>query len=242
MKVAIIQARMGSSRLPGKVLKEINGKPMLWHLINRVKLAKGLDEIVLAIPNTKENDKLEELAKELKIKCIRGSEKDVLSRYILAGKNTGADIIVMITGDCPLVCPEIIDETLKEFKERKCDYLFNDQKYSNFPRGFDVDIFYFEAIKKADKLAKDQKYREHSALFMAEHPEMFKTEVFMAKGNLARPGYRLCVDEEKDFELANKIFRHFAPREDFTAEEIIIFLDKNPKTAEINKNVSQKKY
>lgn len=240
MKVAIIQARVGSVRFPEKVLKKINGKPMIGQVINRVKLSKKIDKIVLAIPDTVQDNVLFELAKKLNTVCIRGSEQDVLSRYLKAAKETKADIIIRITGDCPLIDQKIIDEMLDEFEKEKCDYLLNDAKNEGHPRGFDVDIFSLEALEKIARLANKDYYREHITTFMLEHPEMFKIRYYKAPEKLYRPNYRFCIDEKPDLVLVRKIFEHFKPREDFSAEEIIEYLDKNPKIASINKNVKQK--
>ncbi|MFH1968235.1 MAG: glycosyltransferase family protein [bacterium] len=240
MKTAIIQARVGSCRLPRKVLKEINGKPILEHAVGRVKLSKNLDKIVLAIPDNSQNDILADLAKKLNIICVRGSEKNVLSRYLKAAKKVKADIIIRITADCPLIAPEIIDEMLNIFEKEKYDYLLNDAKRKGHPRGFDVDIFFTRCLKKTASLTNKNYNKEHITTFMLEHPEIFKIKYYVAPKKLYRPDYRLCIDEELDFVLIKKIFDYFKPRENFTAEEIIKYLDKNPKIASINKNVKQK--
>ena len=240
MKVAIIQARMGSTRLPGKVLKEINGSPMLEYVINRVKLSKNLDKVVLAIPDTVEDNVLFELAKKLNTICIRGKEKDVLSRYLKAVKETKADVIIRITADCPLIDPQIIDEMIDSFEKEKCGYLLNDPECKGHPRGFDVDIFFTKCLEKTAELVKRDYHKEHITTFMLDNPEMFKVRYYEAPKNLYRSDYRLCVDEESDLILIKKIFEHFKPRKDFNAQEIIKYIDENPKIANINKNVKQK--
>jgi len=240
MKVAIIQARMGSSRFPGKVIKKINGRPMIEQVIRRVKLSRKIDKVVLVIPDTPLNDILFQLAKRLNTICIRGSEKNVLSRYLKAAKETKANIIIRITGDCPLIDPRIIDGMLDEFEKENCDYLLNDAKYKGHPRGFDVDIFSFKVLKNLANLATNDYHKEQITTFMLEHPEMFKIRYYKAPKKLYRPNYRLCVDEKLDLVLVRKIFEHFKPRENFSAEEIINYLDKNPKIAAINKSVKQK--
>ena len=240
MKVAIIQARMGSSRFPGKVLKKINGKPMIEQVIRRVKLSRKIDKVALAIPDTPSDDILFQLAKRLNTICIRGSEKNVLSRYLKAARETKANIIIRITGDCPLIDPKIIDEMLDKFEKENCDHLLNDAKYKGHPRGFDVDIFSFKALKNSANLTAKNYHKEHVTTFILDHPEIFKIRYYKAPKHLYRPNYRLCVDEKLDLVLARKIFEHFKPRENFGAEEIIGYLDKNPKVAAINKDVKQK--
>lgn len=231
---------MGSTRLPGKVLKKINGKPILEYVINRVKLSKNLDKVILVVPNTSQDDILFELAKKLNTICVRGSEENVLSRYIKAAKKVKADVIVRITADCPLIDHGIIDEMIGSFKKERCDYLLNDPKIKGHPRGFDVDIFSFDNLKKISDMASKGHHREHITTFMLDHPEMFKIRYYRAPKKLYRPNYRLCLDEKLDLVLIKEIFCHFKPREYFSAQEIIEYLDKNPKIANINKNVKQK--
>jgi len=241
MKAAIIQARIDSGRLPKKVLKKINKKPLIEYVIKRVKLAKKIDKVVLAIPKGKKDDVLLEIARRLGVDYIRGSTENVLSRYLKASEETKADIIVRITGDCPLIDPEIIDEMIDDFEKNKCDYLSNDANYGGHPRGLDVDIFFTDCLKKVSELADKDYYKEHVTTFMLDHPEMFKIRNYKSPQNLYRPNYRLCVDEKADLVLVKKIFEHFKPKEDFTAQEIIEYLDENPKIASINKNVKQRK-
>ncbi len=240
MKAAIIQARIGSERFPGKVLEKINGKPILEHVINRVKLSKLLDKVILAIPDGSQDNVLFNLAEKLNVICVRGSSENVLSRYSKAAKEVGADTIVRITGDCPLIDSGIIDKMLEDFGKKECDYLLNDARHKGHARGFDVDIFLLRSLEKTEKLADNDYYKEHITTFMLAHPEMFKIRYYEAPKNLYRPDYRLCVDEKLDFDLVTKIFNHFKPREDFSAEEIIEYLDKNPKIASINENVKQR--
>lgn len=240
MKVAIIQARMDSHRLPGKVLKRINGKPAIERLINRLKLAKKIDKIVLAVPATSQDDILFNLAERLNVVCVRGSSENVLSRLLKAAREVKADIIVRITGDCPLIDPGIIDRMLNEFEKEKYDYFSNDVNQGGHSRGFDVEIFSCNVLKKASELAKDDFSREHVTFSIYQHPEIFKIMHYKAPEGLYRPDYRICVDEKSDLVLVRRIFDYFKPREDFSAQEIIEYLDKNPKIASINKNVKQK--
>lgn len=231
---------MGSVRLPGKVLKKINGRPMLEYVINRVKLSKNLDKVILAVPDTPQDDILFELAKKLNTICIRGSEKNVLSRYLKAAEEINADVIIRITADCPLIDAGIIDEMIDNFEKEKCDYLINDVKHEGHPRGFDVDIFFTRCLKKTAELTDKDYYKEHITTFMLDHPEMFKIRYYKAPENLYRPNYRLCVDEKPDLVLVRKIFEHLKPKKYFSAQEIIEHIDKNRKIININKNVEQK--
>jgi len=138
--VAIIQARMSSTRLPGKVLMEICGKPLLWHVVNRVSHSKYISQIVIATSTNPKDDEIEKFAKKYKLKVFRGSENDCLDRYYKAAKKYKADVIVRITADCPLICPEIIDRVIAEFKKNNSDYVSNSIIHT-FPDGVYVEVF-----------------------------------------------------------------------------------------------------
>lgn len=248
MKIsAIIQARMNSTRLPGKVLIDIEGRPVLWHVVNRLSFAKKLDDIILAIPNTKENDKLEKFAKENKIKYFRDSEKDVLSRYYQTAKYFKCDLIIRITGDCPLIDPEIIDMVISKHLNSNVDYSTNTFIGTNnlkitFPRGFDVEIFYFKNLEKAYKETKEDYGREHVTPYIKEHPEIFDLQNIEAKGKFRRPELRLVVDTREDLKLMRTIYKYlYKPPKIFYAKEIISLFDKHPRLIRTNIAVKQKR-
>ena len=169
----IVQARMGSSRLRGKVMLSIGGKPMLWHVIDRLKKTEKINEIILAIPDTEENDILEKFAKANKLKYFRGSEKDVLSRYYLAAQKFKIDTILRITSDCPLVDPKLVDLLVEKHLNSGADYTSNVQKRT-FPKGLDIEVFNFAALERAYKEGKSDPEREHVTLYIREHPGMFR--------------------------------------------------------------------
>ena len=146
---AIIQARTGSSRLPRKVLADLNGKPLIEFLIERVKKCSDIDEIILATTFKKEDDILENIASNLKIKCVRGSKDDVLSRYVKATEETKAQVLIRLTGDCPFLDPELISRTINEFKLKNVDYLSNCYPPS-YPDGLDVEVFSRKALYLAN--------------------------------------------------------------------------------------------
>ena len=237
---AIIQARMTSTRLPGKVLMDIEGKPMLWHVVNRLKFSEKLDDIILAIPNTKKNNILEKFAKDNKVKYFRGSEEDVLSRYYKTAKKFKCDLIVRITSDCPLIDPQIVDLVIEKHLKLNADYTSNTLKRT-FPRGLGVEVFNFKVLKKAQKEAKEDYQREHVTPYIYEHPEIFELQNIEAKGKLRRPDLRLTVDTKEDLKLIREIYRYlYNPGKIFYTEEIIDLLDKHPELIKINANVQQK--
>lgn len=231
---------MGSSRLPGKVMSNIDGKPMLWHVINRLRKAKKIGEIILAIPDTEENDVLEKFAKENNVKYFRGSEKDVLSRYYCAAKKFKIDMILRITSDCPLVDPELADLLIEKHLNSGADYTSNVQKRT-FPRGLDMEVFNFEALEKAHKKAGENYQREHVTPYIYEHPEIFNLRSVGAEGKLKNPDLRLTVDMKEDLELVREVYKRLnKPEEIFGTEKIIDLFSEKPELAEINKDVRQK--
>lgn len=236
---AIVQARMGSSRLPGKVLERIIHKPMVWHVVNRLKFSKKLDEIILAIPNSKENNVLEQFAKNNKIKYFRGSEQDVLSRYYETAKKFKCDTIVRITSDCPLIDPEIVDKVVEEHLSSKTDYTANVLKRT-YLKGLDVEVLTFEALEKSFKETKKQPHREHVTLYIREHPEKFKRVSVENEKDFSR--FRWTVDEKEDLEFVREVYKRlYKEGKIFLMAEIIKLLEKEPKLLEINKNIKRKK-
>lgn len=240
--VAIVQARMGSTRLPGKVLMKIEGKPMVQRVVERLKKAKRLNEIVLAIPDTKENDALEEFAKTNNIIYVRGSESDVLGRYYKAAKQEEADVVVRITADCPLVDPEIVDLIIDEHLAfPPVDYTSNVIERA-FSRGLDVEVFNFLSLEQAQKQAKKPRQREHVTLYFLENPGLFSLRNELGGLEWKRPEFRLTVDTEEDLEFVRAIYKHFSPETDFSTIDVINFLDQNPKLSITNTKIEQKEF
>lgn len=242
-KTAIIQARMGSTRLPGKVMKTLIDKPVIEHVVNRVKNAKQVDEIVLATTNEKKDDILVEEAKKLDIQYFRGSENDVLSRYYYAAKENNADIIIRITSDCPVIDPKIIDNMIKTFieisKTGKIDYISNTIERT-YPRGLDTEVFTFEALERAFIEADKSYQREHVTPYIYENPEIFKIEGF--KNNIDYSSYRWTLDTIEDFKVIESIYQALYDKDRlFYFTDIISFIKEHPEISEINKNIEQKK-
>ncbi len=239
---AIIQARTSSTRLSCKVLMNIKRKPMLWHVVNRLKLSKKIDDIILAIPICKEDDVLEKFAKKNNIKYFRGSRDNVLSRYYGATKKFQSDIIVRITSDCPLIDPDIIDLVIKKHIKTKADYTSNVFKRT-FPRGFDVEVFNFEVLEKAHKKASKKYEKEHVTPYIYKHPKIFRLQNLEAKSMFRKPDLRLTVDTKEDMKLIKKIYNHLYKdhKQIFYIDEVIKLFNRKPELAKINFNVEQKK-
>lgn len=234
----VIQARVTSTRLPGKVLKDISGKPLLWHLIDRLKSAKKIDSVVLAIPDSVQNDSLADFARGLMLPCFRGSETDVLARYYGAAVTFGGDVIVRITSDCPLIDPRITDRVIEAHLDSCADYTCN----QGFPVGLDTEVFGFGTLERANREAKLDYEREHVTPYMYMHPEIFELQSIEAAGKLRRPDLRLTVDTEDDLKLIREIFsRLHRDGGIFYSDDVIDLLDKNPDLVAINAHVKQKR-
>jgi len=240
---AIIQARTGSERLPGKVLMNIEGRSMLWHIIERLKKSQKINGIILAIPDTKKNEILEKFAKENYIKYYCGSEENVLERYYKASKNFGIDIIVRITADNPLIDPEIIDKGVEKHLKSKADFTasFEDGVVSKrtFPMGIDVEIFNFSALERANQEAEHSYQKEHVTEYFFENPNKFRLNLFENKDDFS--DFRWTVDEEKDLQFVREIYKKLYRKDKiFLMEDVVALLKKYPELSKINNDVEQK--
>lgn len=226
--IAIIQARMGSSRLPGKMMMDLCGQPILHWVFSRVKRAKLTDSILLATSDSKKDDPLEELAKKLNVPVFRGSEQDVLGRFVAAANMARADNIVRVCGDNPLIAPEEIDRLIKFFEavlkeENNSDnlYAFNfASKLGNqYPDGFGAEILSVPLLKRISELDDQPSSREHVTKYIWDHPEQFIIRTFPAPKEIACPSIRLDVDSYEDLERLNILCAHL--NEDSSSKKII---------------------
>lgn len=240
--VVTVEARMTSSRLPGKVLLPLAGKPALERLVERIRTSAYIDEIVIATTTNHADDPIVSLAKRLQVTYFRGSENDVLSRVLLAAQSVQGDIIVEITGDCPLVNGELIDRGVEEFFSHNVDYASNTIKRS-YPDGFDVQVFSVAVLAEVAKLTKDPIDRIHVSLYLYSHPERFTLHGWLPKEREHFwPDLRVTLDEKTDYELLNIIFERLLPVDkDFSVSDVITFLRDNPQLLAINKHVKTKK-
>ena len=238
--VGIVQARMSSTRLPGKVLLPLAGKPVLKRIIERMKKSKYLDEIMIATSIRKADDKIVKFCQKNKIKYYAGSENDVLKRVLQAAVSCQADVIVAITGDCPLVDYRFIDKVVKTLINGPYDYVSN-AIVITFPDGFDVEAFYTKVLEKVDKLTQDPSDREHVTYYIYNHPKTFRLKNIKAKGKMYWPDLGLTLDEEKDYELLNIIYKKLLPKNRyFSARQVVDFLRQNPEFTKINKYIQRK--
>lgn len=215
--VAIVQARMGSTRLPNKVMKLIGGVPMIELLLARLAKSKQIDEIVLATSTDERNTPLVDHVKKLGYTCVRGSESDVLDRYLVAARQAQADVVVRITGDCPLIDPSVVDEVIVKFKAEGVDYLSNIEPAS-YPDGLDTEVFTLQALERAGFESQNPFDHEHVTPYLRK-PGLYRTGSWQHSEDLS--GLRWTVDEPADFEVVSKIFAHFAPRIHFSWTEVL---------------------
>ena len=241
--IAIIQARMGSTRLPGKVMKNLYDKTVLAHVVNRVKACDLVDEIVVATTELSDDDCIVEESQKLDIKWFRGSKNNVLERYYLAAKKYQADAIMRITSDCPLLDVEILNNLLSYFQEESemgldIDYLSNTLRRS-FPRGLDAEIFTYLALEKTYHSTTQDYEKEHVTPYIYQHPDLFSLHNLSNDNDLSH--HRWTLDTSEDYQLIKIIYDNLYNQNPlFGMDEILAFLEKNPEITEINANIKQK--
>lgn len=235
MILAIIQARMGSTRLPGKVLKPILDKPIIDYQVERVKQSKALDQVIIATSNNVKDDAIIYWCEANSIPYYRGDEADVLGRYYEAAKQFSASTIVRLTGDCPIIDSNIIDRVIIDYLKEGTSYCSNTIKRS-FPRGMDTEVFSMDALERANFEAESPLDREHVTPYIRNH---FST--FNVLNNTDYSNYRWTVDTKEDFQLIKKIITELYPSNPlFTMEDAVKLLTNNPDWMLINKDVKQK--
>lgn len=233
--LGVIQARTGSSRLPGKIFMEFSGKSDLFHVYDRVSRSKKINKLVIATSDKSSDDKVLEFCVKEEINCYRGSEEDVLDRFYQCCKKFSLvknDIVVRITADCPLIDPIIIDEVIGFFEENKYDYLSNGIE-PTFPDGLDVEVFTFAALKKSWEEAKLLSEREHVTPYIRSNESLFKIGNYRNKTDLSH--YRWSLDEIEDYQLINAIYEKlYTPDKMFITQDVLSLLKDNPQLCAIN--------
>lgn len=239
--VASIEARMSSSRLPGKVLTDVAGKPALTRLVERLKHAKLLDDIVLATSLDRSDDALEAWAAEQGVRCYRGSLNDVLDRVVRAHQMMQSEVIVEITGDCPLIDPAVIDLGIDTFFSNDCDVVSNTARLS-FPMGADVQVFRAADLTWVSENIRDPAVREHVSLYFYEHPDRYRIFHLRAPPQWQAPDYRLQLDYPEDKQFIEEIYRRLEPNYGgaFGVPEIMELLRKSPELLDINRHCIEK--
>ncbi len=239
--ICITQARLGSSRLPGKVMMDIQGKPLLQYHLERAALAQNMDQHIVATSDKEIDLGIAEFCDEHGYDCFRGDEADVLKRFYDAATVAGAkpsDLIVRLTGDCPLIAAEIIDKAIKSHQERsEVDYTHTSKDY--YPRGFDAEVFSMQTLTEAYREATKDAEREHVTPYIYNHPQRYQLNAVTGKTTEASQ-LRLCVDEPPDFELISRIITFFGSDIIHTSgEKICNYVLEHTELFEINRSVVQ---
>jgi spore coat polysaccharide biosynthesis protein SpsF len=239
--VAIVQARIASTRLPGKVLRELEGRPMIEHVLERAGAIEGVDEVCLATTDSSVDDPLVDLVERAgRATVFRGSEDDVLSRYAAAARVTRADVVVRVTADCPLLSPDVSSTVVRALlDDPACDYASNTLKRT-YPRGLDTEVFAVGALEDAHRNADDPWEREHVTPYLYLNPKRFKLRQVVDRED--HSSHRWTVDTPEDFELVRRIYGELW-REDvpfFEYADVLACLASHPDWVSINQHVAQK--
>ena len=241
---AIIQARMGSTRLPGKMMLPLDGRHVLEHDIDRVAKASTVDEVVVATTDNKSDDIIATYAERSGARVYRGDETDVLGRMYAAADYQNTDIVVRITGDCPLISPICIDSVVEKLRDKKLDYSTNTIERT-FPRGLDVEAFTFDSFTNVETKADESHHREHVTPYYQENPDQFtignvvSKDVFREEWLHNRTDLRLTLDEAADYELLRTLYEQITYDSHIEITDVIKYIDDND-VAKLNRSISQK--
>lgn len=237
--VAIIQARVGSTRLPGKVLLDLAGEPMLVRCVNRMRRAQTLDEVVVATTVQAADEAIVRLCAERGWPCFRGSGEDVLDRYYHAALAHQADVVVRITSDCPLIEPEIVDRVVREFLDLQpgVDYACNVLPRRTFPRGLDTEVMRFDVLEQAWREDPNPSWREHVTAYIQRNPDLFRIHGVVNEVEYSH--MRWTVDTPEDLAFVGRIYEHFG-HDHFSWDEVLAVLEEHSEWLEINRRVQQK--
>lgn len=241
MNIAIIQAHMGSTRLPGKVMKRVCNKEVLLHVYERCLKSNILDKIIIATSNNEENDYIEEFCKMYNIEYFRGAETDVLDRYYECAKLYNPDIIVRVTSDCPLLEPKLIDYWVESILKDKIEFVEEEKEIFT---GAGLDVFTYDALIKMKNNAINDKQKEHVVGYYYDNKDKFTHKIYPLNDELTYlyRNYRLTLDTYEDFNLINNLYNKFYKDGYVDLKEVMDYIDNNKEVLNINKSVVQKKY
>ena len=238
--VAVVQARTGSTRLPRKVLEPLAGEPMLARVMGRLARAETLDAVAVATTDQPADDVLEALGAERGWTVVRGSENDLTSRYVLAARETDADVVVRVTSDCPLIEPAVVDRVVRALlADGRADNATNVLPHHTWPRGLDAEAVRREALERVDLEDDDPAWREHATYYIRQHPERFRT---VRVQNPDHPGpneRRWTVDTPEDLAFARAVYDHFG-HDRFSYADVLEALAAHPEWEALNAHVEQK--
>lgn len=228
---------MGSSRLPGKALKDIQGRSMLARVVRRAQRSSLIDRLIVATTDKEADDSIASECKILGVSVFRGSEDDVLDRYYQAAKAFSAEAVVRITSDCPLIDPDVIDRVVRVFLDNRPDYASNTIE-NTYPRGLDVEVFTFSALEKAWRNASRDFERVHVTPYIYLHPELFRKLSVTGEKNLSF--YRWTVDTAEDLALVRAVYEKMGEDDDFSWRDVLDLFEREPCLAELNRHIRQK--
>ncbi len=233
--VASIEARMGASRLPGKVLMDLAGRPALGRMLDRVRACNTIDDIVIATTTEPDDDAIVEWAQQEEVAFYRGSENDVLLRVVEAQRSMDSDIVVELSGDCPLSDPEVIDLGVDTYFANDCDMVTTASKPS-FPAGVDVQVFSLKELEEVERSVSDPAVREHVSLYFYEHPERYRLLHLRAPRRWHYPDHRFLLDYPQDLEFLQRVFASLSHEHGTTLglDRVIDLLHRQPELLTIN--------
>ncbi len=235
--VAIVQARMGSTRLPWKVLKDLAGETMLARVVGRLRHADRINELLVATTDRPEDDAIVDECRKLSVLVSRGDQDDVLDRYFKAAQFASADVVVRITADCPLIDPEITDTTIARFIDEVPDYASNTM-VRTYPRGLDTEVMSFSALSKAWQKAQKSYEREHVTPYLLEHPSEFR--LVSVVGDRDYSTHRWTVDTPEDLLFVRTVYERLKAKGMFSWRAVLALLDRESELSELNRDVVQK--
>jgi len=238
--IALIAVRLGSSRLPNKAMMPILGKPMIEHMVDRIRCAQSIDDILIATTILESDDPLESFAKKIGVECFRGAVDDVLGRMTAAVEDSGTDLVVEMLGDNPLVHSDLIDDVVAFYLEKQVDYAANvtveyphaGQEYAKFPVGIRVQVFTPQVLAKCNQLVVKAEHREHSTSHIYENPSVYSLAYFEAKekwADLRHPDLTFAVNYQQNFDLIEKIFENnYSQDDNFSLHKVIQMIEEQP--------------
>lgn len=235
--IIIIQARMGSSRLPGKILLPLDTTIVLDYVVSRCKQVKHIADVIVATSVLEQDNSIADWCEQQGVTCFRGSEDDVLDRYYQCAKPYNPDYVIRVTSDCPFVDYELANQVISAVKETPADNVLID---GELPRGLVVEMVSFRALEYIHQNGHEPRHREHVTYFAYEYPKLFQSVTIEASPKLRYPQLRITLDTEEDYQLCKAIAEKFSGNKLVSATEVVTFLMSNPDIAKINAHVQQK--
>jgi spore coat polysaccharide biosynthesis protein SpsF len=235
--IAIVQARMGSTRLPGKVLRELSGETVLTRVIGRVRRMRRIDDLVIATTTQSADDPIVVTARQNAVQVFRGSEEDVLDRYYQAACASKAEVVVRITSDCPLIDPEVSDDVIQQFFNKQSDYASNILERT-YPRGLDTEVMTLDALRRAWEEASEPYQRAHVTPYLYQNPQLFK--LLSITGTADHSQHRWTLDTGEDLEFLQAVYARLIGKSDFGWRDVLHLIEREPALAETNRTIAQK--